>query len=381
MYISHIQLRNWKNFNEAEASLGNRVFLIGPNASGKSNLLDAFRFLRDVAHDGLEKAVKDKRGGVSALRCLSATRYSNIDVEVTIRDEDNSQWRYRLSFNQDNLQRPVVREEIVYRNGEVVTQRPNPKDEQDPELLTQTALQQVSENKDFRIIADFFKSISYQHLLPQVVRDPRGFSPLPVQDDPYSRDFLLRLWKTMPRTRDSRLKKITAALRHAVPQLSELEVKMDDTGTPHLIGGYSHWRPHDAKQNESQFSDGTLRLFGLLWTVYEGTGLLLLEEPEISLHPEIVRRLPTIFYRINRSRKEPRQLIISTHSEEMLQDSGIGPEQVLRLEPSQNGTKICMPNEADRKAMAAGLTAADVLMPKAAPINIGQLALVFDNGY
>lgn len=51
----------------------------------------------------------------------------------------------------------------------------------------------------------------------------------------------------------------------------------------------------------------------------------------MSLHPEIVRRLPTIFYRINRSRKKHRQLIISTHSEEMLNDKSIGAEEVLRL--------------------------------------------------
>jgi len=53
MYISHLKLRNWKNFNAIDVRLGLRVFLIGPNASGKSNLLDAFKFLRDVAADGL----------------------------------------------------------------------------------------------------------------------------------------------------------------------------------------------------------------------------------------------------------------------------------------------------------------------------------------
>ena len=379
MYISRIELRNWKNFKEAEATLGNRVFLIGPNASGKSNLLDAFRFLRDIANHQLEKAVNDFRSGVSALRCLAATRYSNIDLEVTLTEADQKQWRYCLSFSQDNLRRPVVNKELVYGPDEImILQRPNSEDRQDPFRLTQTALEQVSENKEFRKVADFFKSISYQQLLPQVVRDPRGFSPLPVQNDPFGRDFLLRLWRTTPKTRDSRLKKITAALRSAVPQLSDLVVRMDISGTPHLIGGYSHWRLHDARQNESQFSDGTLRLLGLLWTVYEGSGLLLLEEPEISLHPEIVRRLPTIFYRINRSRKEPRQLVISTHSEEMLSDKSIGPEEVLRLEPSPNGTRICLPDEADRKAMSEGLTAADVLMPKAAPENIGQLTFEFE---
>lgn len=377
MHISHIKLRNWKNFKDIEADLGLRMFLIGPNASGKSNLLDVLRFLRDIANDGLEKAV-NTRGGISAIRCLAATRYSSIDIEITLAENERDEWRYRLSLNQDNVQRPIVREEIVYKQTERLLQRPNEEDKQDQLRLTQTALEQVSENRQFRIVADFFKSISYQHLLPQVVRDPRGFSPLPVQNDPYGRDFLLRLWKTTPKTRDARLRKITRALQSAVPQLTELEAVLDSSGVPHLIGRYSHWRPHDARQSENQFSDGTLRLLGLLWTVYEGSGPLMLEEPELSLHPEVVRRLPTIFYRINRSRKEPRQLIISTHSEEMLQDEGIGPEEVLRLEPSPDGTLLLPPDEADRQAMASGLTAADVLMPRTAPENIRQLALEFE---
>ena len=70
--------------------------------------------------------------------------------------------------------------------------RPNTNDRQDPLLLTQTALEQIVVNQQFREVADFFSSISYQHLIPQVVRDPRGFSPVQVQDDPYGRYFLLR---------------------------------------------------------------------------------------------------------------------------------------------------------------------------------------------
>ena len=99
----------------------------------------------------------------------------------------------------------------MLRGDQIVKQRPNHADQRDPELLTQTALEQISANQDFREVATFFKSISYQHLLPQVVRDPRGFSPLPIQDDPFGRDFLLRLWRTPAKTCDSRLRNITAA--------------------------------------------------------------------------------------------------------------------------------------------------------------------------
>lgn len=51
----------------------------------------------------------------------------------------------------------------------------------------------------------------------------------------------------------------------AVPQLEDFELWLDIRGTPHLRGKYEHGRPQGAWQTEDQFSDGTLRLMGLLW--------------------------------------------------------------------------------------------------------------------
>ena len=70
MRISKLVLKNWRNFRSAEVELGERVFLVGPNASGKSNFLDAIRFLRDVAKagGGLQPALAG-RGGLSKVRC------------------------------------------------------------------------------------------------------------------------------------------------------------------------------------------------------------------------------------------------------------------------------------------------------------------------
>src|SRR5664279_899192 len=47
--ISRIRLKNWRNFRELDVPLRDVSYLLGPNASGKSNLLDVFRFLRDVS--------------------------------------------------------------------------------------------------------------------------------------------------------------------------------------------------------------------------------------------------------------------------------------------------------------------------------------------
>jgi len=41
--FTRIHLENWRNFDSADVELAQRVFVVGPNASGKSNFLDAFR--------------------------------------------------------------------------------------------------------------------------------------------------------------------------------------------------------------------------------------------------------------------------------------------------------------------------------------------------
>jgi predicted ATPase len=62
MIVSRLTLKNWRNFRSLDLRFKERVFLIGPNASGKSNLLDAFRFLRDLARPGggLQPAIEQR---------------------------------------------------------------------------------------------------------------------------------------------------------------------------------------------------------------------------------------------------------------------------------------------------------------------------------
>ena len=52
MYISRVKLYNWKNFRECDVRLSERCFVVGANATGKSNFLDVFRFLRDIVKEG-----------------------------------------------------------------------------------------------------------------------------------------------------------------------------------------------------------------------------------------------------------------------------------------------------------------------------------------
>src|SRR2546421_10356475 len=99
MKFAKIHLENWQNFTHVDVPLQQRMFLIGPNASGKSNLLDAFRFLHDLVRvgGGLEKAVAD-RGGVASLRSLAARRHPDIVVNVHMEDGQDITWPYCIKI-------------------------------------------------------------------------------------------------------------------------------------------------------------------------------------------------------------------------------------------------------------------------------------------
>jgi predicted ATPase len=378
MHISHIELYSWKNFRKINADLTERMILVGPNASGKSNFLDAIRFLRDLASPGggLQRAIED-RGGVSKIRCLAARQDPDVGITLTLSNGGLDQWKYEVKFNQESrgYRRPILVSEKVTKNGIVILDRPNEEDKKDKERLTQTALEQINLNAEFREIAQFFEKISYLHLVPQIIRSSREWGPLNKQAEVFGYNFLTRIAKTQEKTRDARLRRITQALKVAVPQLIELHLERDERGVPHLIGKYSHWRPKPAKQTEESFSDGTLRLLGLLWSLQEGDGPLLLEEPELSLHSGVVRRLPSLIHRIQRKRK--RQIFISTHSFELLSDEGISGDEILMLVPSQEGTQIYSASSRPdiRALLESGLSAADAVLPHTEPPDLEQLEL------
>ncbi len=239
MRFARIHLANWRNFTHVDVALQQRMFLVGPNASGKSNLLDAFRFLRDLVRvgGGLEKAVSD-RGGVSRLRSLAARRYPDIVVDVYIEDTDEVNWRYRIGVVQDNNARTYLKEEKVWRSDELILDRPDEHDLEDKELLHQTHLEQINSNRSFREIADFFNTIRYYHIVPQLIRDPER--SVGQKFDPFGGDFLEQIANSPKETQESRLRRIQSALRVAVPQLEEITQYKDNRGVPHIRAKYDH---------------------------------------------------------------------------------------------------------------------------------------------
>lgn len=181
--------------------------------------------------------------------------------------------------------------------------------------------------------------------------------------------------------RDRRLSRLQGQLVKVIPQLQRLVYVPDERGAPHLGAQFVPGRAPGSLHLEDQLSDGTLRLIGLLWVLGAGASPLLLEEPEMSLHASAVRQIPQVLARA--SSRMDRQILISTHSEEMLSDTGIDPSEIILLIPTDGDTRVSLGSDdpaivalAESDAPLSGL-----LVARTAPKGVEQLSYaVGDDG-
>lgn len=385
MIISKIELFNWKNFHRCEVGVQERCFVVGANAAGKSNFIDALRFLRDVAKQGggLQTAVR-VRGGITKIRCLAAREQSNVKLAIELSESDSRElcWHYELNFKhtgggiRENQVKIVSEKVFSGREQRYVLDRSAETLGEDEETLKYTYLEQPNANKDFRVIQQFLQNVEYLNVVPQMVRESASSSYSGDKEDYYGRNFLKRLALLNDNTRRSYFRKINEFLKLAVPQLEELSFVKDEIGVPHLETRYVHWRTRGSKQQEMQFSDGTLRLIGFLFALIDSNGVLLLEEPEINLHPGIVAQFPEFIAKIQRVKKGGRQVFITTHSYDILSNEGIAPEEVLLLTNSPEGTEVEVLSNVEKakNILAAGFSMADVVMPLTKPWSIESMS-------
>jgi predicted ATPase len=264
-------------------------------------------------------------------------------------------------------------EEEIWRDSKSLLARVR-KPTDDALEFSQTYMEQVGVNKNFRELAEFLGSCRYLHVVPQIVRDRTRARP--EGDDPYGGDLLRRMKEMPKKTRIPRLRRIAQALQIAVPQFREIELKDDVEGVPHLFASYVHWRLNAYKQSEADFSDGTLRLIGLLWSISERGGPLLLEEPELSLNDAVVSELPRMFARMQKL--SARQVITTTHSSALLDDPNVGLREVHRIVVDKNGSTVrtLADDPAIVSQVNSGLTIGQAVLPLLRPSGIEKLGML-----
>ena len=148
----------------------NRNFIVGANAAGKSNLLDVFRFLRDLVKQagGLQYAVEE-RGGVPKLRSLSARTETGISIEIHLGEADTPStpdWKYKLTFKNTGggIQKNealVIEEKVWSKAAKKWVLDRNASEDKDTETRKFTFLEQINSNVEFREVYYFLREIQY----------------------------------------------------------------------------------------------------------------------------------------------------------------------------------------------------------------------------
>ena len=110
--IVTLRLKNWKSFSDAELNIDSLMFVIGTNASGKSNILDALGFLKKIVGGvQLKDAVPDVRGGED---WLIRRGQNEATLEITI-DTGDYDYRYSISIGKSSGAVTICREKLQRR--------------------------------------------------------------------------------------------------------------------------------------------------------------------------------------------------------------------------------------------------------------------------
>ena len=119
-------------------------------------------------------------------------------------------------------------------------------------------------------------------------------------------------------------------------------------------------------------------MIGLLWTLVSAPssgGVLLFEEPELSLNAGIVRTVPALLARVQRDRDL--QVLLSTHAPELLDEETVLPEEVLVMRVTEDGSTASLLSDIAevRAEVDSGLPLSEIVQSLIEPVAARQLAL------
>ena len=379
--LTHIALTNWRNFAHIEFDLASRLFVVGPNSSGKTNLLAALRFLSDVARFGL--AATSERWGGTERYFRSGKEEASFSVTV---DVDTHQITYNLSlwraipigdfFDEEMLTHPLDSgippelmrlEEPWVLQSHGVARRDSfswesiakmevapPPSEYGVEDETGYPVVDCAFVKDEKLVIDgedvtgvpgtkrvTGSALSIRNMLSGI----RYIHPNPKKmleradryDPDHGTGFFQHAGRFSDRKLDFVVKRIRPIMAAAVPEVPNLSYQRMGLGTEVVFYSDTPVRGANGVYSHEQFSEGTLRLLGMLFdlaTLPLTTSIVLIEEPETFLQASIVRSMSSFLAEV--AMNHDVQMVISTHSPELIDSEVVLPNEVLVLR-SQNG--------------------------------------------
>ena len=372
-FISRVVLRNYRSIGQCDVTLGPLTYLVGANGAGKSNFVDALHLVSEALTSSLEQALS-ARGGLAEVRRRSSGHptHFGIRLEFNLGDQPGhyafsigapKNRGFEVHTEECSLGRPGKGPFYRIEHGRVTATSEAILPALTSDRLALVALSGLSA---FRPIFDALTGMGFYNLNPKVMRElqkaqegrllkPEGENIASVighleRVNPRALDVIEEYLQTVVPT-------VHAVKRVQVGPMETLEFRQD------VPVASDPWR--FAAQN---MSDGTLRALGIVTALFQSNRdfaptLIGIEEPETALHPAASAALREALERASGHT----QIIVTSHSPELLDDASIRDDQILAVVSDAGETKLARIDVASRDAIQKHLFSAGELL------KLGQL--------
>jgi predicted ATPase len=340
--FQNLTVRGFRRLAEVDLELRPLTVLIGANGVGKTSVLDALSILASSAQGNLNAAVSEM-SGLSAMMTydrasevrfgisMTVPTYEPLDYSLSLRPQGVAyliEWetlRQKQFLHIDSHGTDIKYFEVD--QGKLV--RPNWEHN-----ALESSLSQVP--KLFRAPEEFrqrLASSTFYHVLNveprSPVRLPQAMRPAPLPgkngEDLVSSLYYLR------EAEPDRFEAVEDSLKAAFPGFKRLDFPPVAAGTLAMT-----WRDSSFSKPMymHQLSEGMLRFLWLA-ALLQGPGLTaltLLDEPEVSLHPELLNLLAGLL----REAGHRTQIVVATHSDRLIRF--LKPHEVVVMDSAEDGT-------------------------------------------
>jgi len=368
-FLTRVVLHNYKSIATCDVRLGALTYLVGTNGAGKSNFLDALHLTRDALSGSLDNALNE-RGGLSEVRRRSAGHptHFGIRLEFNLSNGKRGFYAFKIAALQKGGYEVQTEECVVDGVGRGPFFRLNrgqlikTSESSFPAVTSdRLALVSLSGLEVFRPVYDALTSMGFYNLNPKLVRElqkpqdgrllkPAGENIASVigyleRSSPQNLELIENYMQTV-------VPLIRKVSRKAVGPMESLEYKQE------VSGAKDPWN-----FMAMNMSDGTLRALAVLTALFQGNAdysptLVGIEEPETALHPAASAALREALARA----AEHTQIIVTSHSPDLLDDPNIDANSILAVVASKGKTQIAGLDKASQEMMKDHLFSAGELL-------------------
>lgn len=362
--ITRLRARNFKSFRDFDVELGPINVLVGPNMVGKSNTIDAFKFVFDMLHptggqQGLGFALNSRGGGADLPWKGGSENTSTICFDGTIDWEPGTSWCYEISvflqptgfmqIQRENLKLRRGREErdlIEYRQNQVWLKNFDGRELAGVPGQFQSVLESRAANWDGDFLRGIVDSWRFHRFIPAIMKtlNPTGSGHVLEQ---FGNNISAWLMWIQTQYKDE-FDRISQAACDLLPGFRRLMTSPTNAGMVFLSSEESGLR---RPVPVWQMSDGELVLVALLSIIYSppalaGT-LYCVEEPESYLYPKVLSAVVKLMRQVRQEAIGQQlllsQLIITTQSPQLVDLFSL--DEIVWLQKEEGATVATRPRD------------------------------------